>query len=121
MGREEYEEKKRQDIASFVQGGVVDWERWEILGGSDGSYNQTLHEGLISHLVEIGILSLDPEGNHRVYGGRFNLNPNESGMIETYFTSRDQARSYANTLFSGAHYSVRIEKLSDIETIQQEN
>jgi len=120
MDRGEHDEEKRKTIASFVQDGVVDWQRWNELGGSGGSYNEEIKEGLISHLLEVGILSFTPEGNHRVMGAGLILSPKAS-MCETYFTDRDQARSYANTLFSRAHYGVRIERLSDIEQIQQEN
>lgn len=120
MGRKEYEEEKKKTIASFVQDGTVDWKRWDELRGSEGSYNGEIKEGVISHLMDIGILSFTSEGNHRVRGCGLSLNPRLS-ICQTYFTSRDQASSYANALFSGAHYEVRIEKLSDIEMIKREN
>mgnify|MGYP001570459342 FL=1 len=117
MSREDYEEKKRQDIASFVQDGKVDWQRWKALVGNEGSYNEKIESGVINHLLEIGILSFEPEENHRVAdSGGLNLNP-KIHVCQTYFTRRDQARDYAKVLFSGALYEVRIEKLSDIEKV----
>jgi len=119
MSEEEYEERRRQDIASFVQEGKVDWRRWHNLRGSDRgtSYNDALRENVINHLVDIGILSFTPEGNHRVAGEGLDLNPKVQ-ICHTYFTSREQARDYANALFSRAQYGVRIEKLIDVEPVK---
>ena len=116
--RETIDERKKKDIASFVQDGKVDWKRWNNLTTSDRgeSYHDSLKRGVIDSLLKVGILSLSPEGNYRIFGGGMNLNP-VAHMADTYFTSQEQARTYARALFSGVHYPVRIERIVDIEPV----
>jgi len=114
-----YHEKKKRDILSFVKNGVVDWGRWYRLRGSDNgsSYNDEVRAGVINHLLDIGILSFNPERNYRVVGGGVDLNPRYN-VCPTYFTNREQAQDYANALFSMSLHEVRIERLGDIEKIR---
>ena len=93
---------------------TVDWKKIAEMEKTarEGTYSTILLYGTYDHLIDLGILSLEPEGNYQLTGCSVLLNPRSHGLLPVYFTRKEDAESYKKAMFSGALYSVDVFKLS---------
>lgn len=93
---------------------IVDWKRiTEMLcTAREGTPSATMLYGTLDHLIDLKVLSLEPEGNYQVTTSGILLNPRSHGFLETYFVRKKDAEAYKEAKFSKALYPIDIFKLS---------
>ena len=78
----------------------------------EGTCSVKLLYGTYDHLIDLGILSLNPKGNYQLNTGGLILNPRSHGLLTVYFTRKEDAEAYKEAMFGGTLYPVDIFKLS---------
>jgi hypothetical protein len=92
----------------------VDWKKIAEMQKTarEGTHSITLLHGTYDHLIDLGILSLKPEGNYQLTGCSVTLNPRSHSLIPIYFVRKNDAEAYKKAMFGGALYPIDIFKLS---------
>ena len=66
----------------------VDWKKIAEMeeNAKEGTYLTKLLYGTYDHLIDLGVLSVKPEGNYILVSGSILLNPRSHGLLPVYFT-----------------------------------
>jgi hypothetical protein len=122
-GLEDLKREIREFKPPFMEGVIeeqgskitVDWKKIAEMEKTarEGTHSATLLYGTYTHLIELGILSLESKGNYQLTGSSIVLNPRSHGLIQVYFTREEDAEAYKEAMFGGVQYDVNISKLSD--------
>jgi hypothetical protein len=91
---------------------TVDWAKIVEMQRTmrEGTYSAQLLHGTYDHLIDLGILSVQPEGNYQLSGEGVILNP-RSHVFPLYFVRENDAKDYKNLMFSKTQYPIHISKV----------
>lgn len=94
---------------------IVDWNRVAEMENAikAETYSAALFYGAMAHLIDLGVLSLTPEGNYQLTECSILLNPRTRSLLPLYFTRKEDAEFYSKAMYdSTTHDSIKISRLS---------
>ena len=108
--------RKKQIVTKQNGEIVVDWKRFSEVykTAREGTYVSRLRSDMLGYLVDLGILTAQPDGFQLTAPGPISLNP-RLNILELYFKRIDDARQFRDLNFSRAQYPISIQKISEVK------
>jgi len=113
--RREFKSPYREDVIGKNEDKItIDWKKIAEMERTarEGTYSATLLYGTYDHLIDLGILSVDPKEGYHLVGSSVLINPRSRGLTPLYFTRKEDAEAFKGAMYGGALYRIDILELS---------